>query len=114
MARRKTSQFDPLARDLADFAKAMSHPARITIVKLLQDSDGAFCGQIVNALPLAQPTISQHLRELERVGIITATPQGPRICYRLNRSRIRNFCHAFSETLGTANEKQQARAKARA
>jgi len=112
MAGRKTTPFTEQANALADFARAMAHPARIAIVTMLIDRDGACCGELVEALPLAQPTVSQHLRALEKAGLIIPNPDGPRMCYTLDRSRIRAFCQAFAETLGTSERKPKARKRA--
>jgi len=101
MARRRTAQFSDRINDLAAFARTMGHPARIAIVTTLMQRGSACCGELVDELPLAQPTVSQHLRELEKIGLVVATEDGPRRCYELDRSRIESFCHAFSTTLGT-------------
>jgi DNA-binding transcriptional ArsR family regulator len=66
---------------LADVAKALSHPARIRILKILNDLDSCMVGNIVDRLPLAQATVSQHLKELKRVGLIKGEIDGPRVCY---------------------------------
>lgn len=69
---------------LADVAKALSHPARIRILKILNDMDSCMVGNIVDQLPLAQATVSQHLKELKRVGLIDGEIDGPKICYCIN------------------------------
>jgi ArsR family transcriptional regulator len=88
--------------ELAEFAKCLAHPARIAIVTRLMESPELCCSEIVEALPLAQATVSQHLRALERAGLLIGKPDGIRVCYRLDRSRLKSFCHAFQETLQTA------------
>ena len=69
---------------MASLFKALSHPARIAIVDYLLKVDSCICGDIVNELPLAQPTISQHLKELKNANIIKGTIEGTAICYCIN------------------------------
>lgn len=94
--------FTPEQVALADFARALSHPARISILTFLQEHGEASCGQIVEALPLAQATVSQHLRAMREAGLLTAQSCGPRVCYSLDCDNIKAFCHSFQCTLGTA------------
>lgn len=84
MAISKTEQFSVNEIWLADIAKAISHPARIKILKILTDINSCMVGNIVEQLPLAQSTVSQHLKELKRVGLITGEIDGPKICYCIN------------------------------
>ena len=65
MAFNKKDEFTQKEQDLANFAKAMAHPARIAILKVLAQKNGCICGEIVEVLPLAQSTVSQHLKELK-------------------------------------------------
>jgi DNA-binding transcriptional ArsR family regulator len=62
----------------------MAHPARIAILKLLAQRNECICGEIVDLLPLAQSTVSQHLKELKTAGLITGSIDGPRSCYCIN------------------------------
>jgi DNA-binding transcriptional ArsR family regulator len=76
---------DPLQRErLAGFCKALAHPARISILMHLKALKQCICGQIVNTLPLAQSTVSQHLKMLKDAGLIQGETEGPRTCYCLN------------------------------
>ncbi|MGB3008325.1 MAG: metalloregulator ArsR/SmtB family transcription factor, partial [Chitinophagaceae bacterium] len=84
MAFHKKEAFTQKEQDLASFAKAMSHPARISILKVLAQRNECICGEIVEILPLAQSTVSQHLKELINAGLITGTLDGPRSCYCIN------------------------------
>ncbi len=68
-------------RDLATLAKAVGHPARVQIVRFLLSRDSCMCGDIVEHLPLAQSTVSQHLKMLKEAGLIRGTIDGPRVCY---------------------------------
>jgi ArsR family transcriptional regulator, arsenate/arsenite/antimonite-responsive transcriptional repressor len=73
---------------LALFCKALAHPARIQIVQFLAGVDTCFCGDIVKQLPLAQSTVSQHLKILKEAGIVQGEIDGPRTCYWLSRERL--------------------------
>ncbi len=77
----KTSSFGTRQNRLADFAKALAHPARIAILEFLAHQDACMCGDIVDHLPLSQSTVSQHLAELKRVGLVKGEIEGPRVCY---------------------------------
>jgi len=72
---------------LAEMAKALAHPARIAILRTLARRS-CLCGQIVDVLPLAQSTVSQHLKVLKEAGWITGAIDGPRTCYALNRDAV--------------------------
>jgi ArsR family transcriptional regulator len=69
---------------LAALAKALAHPARIRILRLLLATPGCIGGDIVDAVGLAQSTVSEHLRILKSAGVITGEISGPRVCYALN------------------------------
>lgn len=107
MALQKKEKFDTKVSALADFAGALAHPARIAIIQLLQDWGEAPCGRIVDALPLSQSTVSQHLQCLSRAGLLKMRQCGKRFCYSIDCDRIRDFCHSFQCTLGTAGEPQE-------
>ncbi len=77
----KTECFTDEQNQLATLAKALGHPARIAIIQFLIKVNSCICGDIVNELPLAQPTISQHLRELKNAGLIKGNFEGNAICY---------------------------------
>lgn len=80
----KTSSFLDRQNEMAILFKALSHPARIAIIEYLLSVDSCICGDIVNVLPLAQPTVSQHLKELKNANIIKGNIEGTAICYCLN------------------------------
>jgi ArsR family transcriptional regulator, arsenate/arsenite/antimonite-responsive transcriptional repressor len=84
MAFSKKEEFKEEEIWLADIAKALSHPARISILKILSNMNICMCGDIVMQLPLSQSTVSQHLKELKRVGLITGEIEGPKVCYCIN------------------------------
>jgi ArsR family transcriptional regulator len=78
-------------RELASLAKAMGHPARVRILRLLADRAGCVCGDIVDEVGLAQSTVSQHLAVLKDAGLIHGDVDGPRVCYCLAPDVLRRF-----------------------
>ena len=74
---------------LARFAKAMGHPARLMILKMLGGESCCFCGDIVNDLPIAQSTVSQHLKELKDAGLIQGEINPPKVRYCINKENWR-------------------------
>ncbi len=91
----KTDQFSDVQNELAILFKALSHPARIAIIEYLLTVDTCICGDIVNVLPLAQPTVSQHLKELKNAKIIKGSIEGTAICYCLNTETLQKFENYF-------------------
>ena len=83
--------------ELADLAKALGHPARVRILEILAQTPGCICGDIVAQLPLAQATVSQHLKELRRVDLIAGEISGPRTCYCLNTETLTRARAMFSD-----------------
>ena len=79
----------PGEAELAALAKALGHPARVRILRLLLRRDACVCGEIVAELPLAQATVSQHLKVLRESGLVQGEVDGPRVCYCVDRSRLR-------------------------
>jgi len=88
MAFSKKEEFTQEDIWLSEVAKALSHPARIRILKILKNMDSCMVGSIVDLLPLAQATVSQHLRELKRVGLIQGEIDGIRVCYCINDKNL--------------------------
>jgi DNA-binding transcriptional ArsR family regulator len=77
----KTEHFTNEQLELAEMAKALAHPARIAILQYLIRTNVCVCGDIVDALPLAQSTVSQHLKELKKVGLLKGEIEGTSVCY---------------------------------
>jgi ArsR family transcriptional regulator len=77
--------------ELARLAKALGHPARVQIMRLLVRRDACVCGDIVDELPLAQSTVSQHLKVLKEVGLIRGDIDGPRVCYCVEPRTVRRL-----------------------
>ncbi|HPG10062.1 MAG TPA: metalloregulator ArsR/SmtB family transcription factor [Chitinophagaceae bacterium] len=96
MAFNKKEEFTQKEQELAAFAKAMSHPARIAILKVLARRNECICGDIVEVLPLAQSTVSQHLKELKNAGLIDGNIDGPRSCYCINWKAFEKFSNEFN------------------
>ncbi len=95
MAFNKKEEFGKKEQELAELAKALSHPARIAILKVLAQKNECICGEIVEVLPLAQSTVSQHLKELIKAGLIEGTLDGPRSCYCINWKAFEKFNSEF-------------------
>ena len=77
----KADEFDIGLGELAEQAKALSHPARLAILKHLAAQNTCICGEIVEELPLAQASVSRHLKVLKEAGLIRGEVDGPRVCY---------------------------------
>lgn len=73
---------------LSTLCKALGHPARVAILRHLLQVDSCICGEIVSILPLAQSTVSQHLKQLKEAGLIRGEIEGPRICYCADTNRL--------------------------
>ena len=93
----RTELFTESQNQLATIAKALGHPARIAIIQHLLKVNACIGGDIVEELPLSQPTISQHLRELKEAGIIQGAIEGTRINYCINGARWREIQTLFNE-----------------
>lgn len=75
----------------AELCKALGHPARVMIINYLKRIDRCLCGDIVEMLPLAQSTVSQHLKCLKEAGLIKGEVEGPKTCYCLDRTMLKKF-----------------------
>ena len=81
MGATKAEEFTLKDNRIANYAKALSHPARIAILKLLIQKQACICGDIVDVLPLSQSTVSQHLKELKEARLIKGDIDGAKVCY---------------------------------
>ncbi|MEE8341886.1 MAG: metalloregulator ArsR/SmtB family transcription factor [Candidatus Neomarinimicrobiota bacterium] len=88
MAFSKANEFNTELIELAQFAKAIAHPARIQILEHLAAKETCFCGDIVKELPLSQSTVSQHLKALKEAGLIEGEVEAPAICYCINTNKL--------------------------
>jgi len=104
----KSAHFNEQQNSLANIAKALGHPARVAIVEFLLQQKECVCGDIVSELPLAQATVSQHLKELKSAGIIKGNIEGNSICYCLNENSIAEFISFLSNiTTMISNQRNQ-------
>jgi ArsR family transcriptional regulator, arsenate/arsenite/antimonite-responsive transcriptional repressor len=102
MGATKTEHFTDKQNEIAVLTKALGHPARIAIMEFLLKVDDCICGDIVNELPLAQPTVSQHLKELKTAGLIKGSIEGNAICYCINEkalTKLQNYFAGISSKL---------------
>jgi DNA-binding transcriptional ArsR family regulator len=86
MGTSKTAVFSEEDNRIAELAKALAHPARIAILRVLVERKACICGDLVEELPLSQATVSQHLKELKRIGLIKGEIHPPRVCYCIDES----------------------------
>ncbi len=104
MASPKTKDFSANASALARYAKALSHPARIAILETLAKKATCICGEIVQVLPLAQSTVSQHLKELKDAGLIIGEIDGLKSCYCLNPKAVKELERLAASLLKALNK----------
>lgn len=100
----KRDLFKPRDIKLAALARALSHPARIAILRTLAKRNECVCGEIVDAIPLAQATVSQHLKELKSVGLIKGEIDGPRSCYCIDTDVLRQVSGVLGELFDSLEE----------
>lgn len=94
----KTTIFTKQQNEIALFAKAFGHPARVAILQHLFKIKTCVCGDLVSEIKLAQPTISQHLKELKNLGLIQGNVEGTRVCYCINPEKwteMQKIMHSF-------------------
>ena len=83
----KSQNFTEEQNTVALYAKALGHPARVAILQHLLQRTTCVCGDLVEVLPLAQATVSQHLKELKAIGLIDGTVEGTSVCYCINKHK---------------------------
>lgn len=81
---------------LASYAKALGHPARVSIMRILFERNACVCGEIVELLPLAQSTVSQHLKVLKEAGLVRGDVDGPSVCYCVEPHALEHFSALLS------------------
>ena len=96
----KTEMFTDQQNQISVFAKAFGHPARVAILQHLFKIDACFCGDLVKEIGLAQPTISQHLKELKYLGLIKGTVEGTSVCYCIDTENGTEMKDIMTEFLG--------------
>jgi ArsR family transcriptional regulator, arsenate/arsenite/antimonite-responsive transcriptional repressor len=97
MAINKKQEFAAAEIQLAEFAKTLSHPARLAILKTLAERQTCICGEIVEVLPLAQATVSQHLKDLKNAGLISGEVEGVRSCYCVHWEQFEAMAARFEQ-----------------
>ncbi|MCM2369084.1 ArsR/SmtB family transcription factor [Aporhodopirellula aestuarii] len=85
------------AEDMAKLTWALAHPARVRIVRLLLNKSSCVCGEIVEEMPLAQSTVSQHLKILKETGLVQGEIDGPRVCYCINQDAMTKLKKLIAE-----------------
>ncbi|MFM6954406.1 MAG: ArsR/SmtB family transcription factor [Sphingobacteriaceae bacterium] len=91
---------------MAVFAKALGHPARIAILRILATQNSCICGEIVEVLPLAQSTVSQHLKDLKEAGLVKGTVDGKKSCYCIHGENMDKFTKQLTGLFNTLNEQK--------
>ena len=95
MPTKKNDLFTEEEQEMASIASALSHPARIAILKFLAQKNDCICGDLVAELPLAQSTVSQHIKELKKVDLIKGEIEGVKTCYCINWDTIEKVIAEF-------------------
>lgn len=104
MAYSKSELFSNGEQKTANYSKALAHPARVAILKVLAKYHSCLCGEIVAELPLSQSTVSQHLRELKKAGFINGRQSGPSVTYSINAEQLSKAEARISRTFRKLNE----------
>ncbi|MBL7796629.1 MAG: winged helix-turn-helix transcriptional regulator [Saprospiraceae bacterium] len=104
MAASKIEVFTDIENELAELAKALGHPARVAILRELARRNVCVCGEIVNVLPLAQSTVSQHLKELKSAGLISGTVEGVKSCYCINHDSVSRLKNLLDELFAAVSQ----------
>ncbi|MCX7549576.1 ArsR/SmtB family transcription factor [Xanthomarina sp. F2636L] len=95
----KSEIFTEEQNNIAQIAKVFGHPARVAIIQHLFKIDSCVCGDLVNEIGLAQPTISQHLKELKKLGIIKGSIEGTSVCYCIDQDKWKNVKQIITQFL---------------
>lgn len=103
MATSKKDEFSGSEIALAELMKALAHPARLSILKLLAARDTCICGELVDELPLSQSTVSQHLKALKDAGLVQGEIDGPKVCYCIDPEGLDRLADSFSQFMKSVN-----------
>ena len=103
----KTEIFTDLQNEIALFAKVIGNPARVAILDYLFKINACICGDLVNEIGLAQPTISQHLKELKKIGLIKGNVEGTSVCYCINKENWSKMKTVMQQFLNQDNKKEK-------
>ena len=107
MAINKSTSFSTEDQEIAMISKALSHPARVAILRYLANQNSCICGDIVDELPLAQSTVSQHLNELKKAGLIKGIIEGPKMCYCIDPEKYDELHEVLNSFLIEVKEQNQ-------
>lgn len=97
MGTTKTESFTIEQNEIARLAKAIGHPARVAILQHLVSVNSCICGEIVNEIGLSQSTISQHLKELKKVGVVKGEIDGVKVCYCIDQEKLNQVSAVFTK-----------------
>ena len=100
MGATKTEIFTVSQNDLAAAAKVLAHPARIAILNHVSKQENCICNDLVAEIGLAQPTISQHLNEIKKIGLLQGTFEGKNLCYCIDKKRWQELQAMFQDFFG--------------
>ncbi|KAA1247736.1 helix-turn-helix transcriptional regulator [Aquimarina sp. RZ0] len=100
----KTQIFDQQQNDLAQFFKILGHPARIAILQHISTQDSCICNDLVEEIGLAQPTISQHLKELKSIGLLKGEVEGKSMCYCIDIERWNELQQSLNSFFNTTKQ----------
>jgi len=104
MGATKTHMFTISQNSLAAAAKVLAHPARIAILQYISRQDQCICNDLVDVIGLAQPTISQHLNAIKKVGLLKGNFEGKNLCYCLNQEKWQELQELFQSFFGKINQ----------
>lgn len=104
MGASNTTHYTDQQNDIATYAKALGHPARVAILEFLIKQNSCICGDIVDELPLAQPTVSQHLKELKQAGLIKGNVEGNSVCYCIDEKTLGKLMNYLNQWMSSINK----------
>lgn len=100
----KTHIFSPSQNEMAKVAKVLAHPARIAILEYISRQESCICTDLVDEIGLAQPTISQHLNEIKKIGLLKGTFEGKNLCYCINIEKWEELQYLFNSFFTHINQ----------
>ena len=104
MGASKTHIFTPSQNTLAIAAKVLAHPARIAILQYISKQENCICTDLVDVIGLAQPTISQHLNEIKKIGLLKGTYEGKNLCYCIDEKKWEELHQLFNTLFKNINQ----------
>lgn len=104
MGATKTHIFSLSQNEMAKVAKVLAHPARIAILEYISKQQGCICTDLVDEIGLAQPTISQHLNEIKKLGLLKGTFEGKNLCYCINQEKWEEMQQLFASFFLNINQ----------